>query len=333
MRSTGKTRAFHPAHLGWAALLGLLFCGCSSRGAQVLRVGYFDNLTHAQALVGIQRGTFREALPGVEIRWKRFNAGPQAVEAMFAGDIDLAYLGPNPALNGYLRSNGAALRVLASACSGGAALVVQPDLDFKGPRSLVGRRLATPQLGNTQDVAARLWLQRAGLNPDGDVLVTPVENPDLPALFQKKAVAGAWTVEPWVSRLVKAGGRVALEESSLWPHGRYLTTVLAASGDLLARHPGWARGFLTAHRQVTAWIRRNPAQARRLVRLQLAKDTGKDVDPALLKSAWSRLDFDANLDPALLVRVAEHAQKLGFWKGALPKVEDVYVLDLPPASR
>lgn len=314
-------------------LLALLLAGCSANHGPVLRVGYFDNLTHAQALVGIQQGSFQEALPGVKVEWKRFNSGPQAVEALFAGDLDLAYVGPGPALNGYLRSQGRALRVLASACSGGAALVVQSGLNYRGPQSLRGLRLATPQLGNTQDVAARLWLLKAGLKPDQDVLVTPVENPDLLALFQRGALAAAWTVEPWVSRLqTQAGAKVVLEEGTLWPQGRYLTTVLAASGGLLKDHPAWALAFLQAHRRMTSWIRLHPDQAQDLVNRQLALDSGKALDKSLLASAWKRLEFSADLDPGLLVQEAAHAQQLGFWKGPLPRAEEIFYTLVPDAA-
>ncbi|KKT74540.1 MAG: sulfate ABC transporter substrate-binding protein [Candidatus Peregrinibacteria bacterium GW2011_GWA2_44_7] len=193
-----------------------------------VRIGHFPNITHAQALVGHANGLFEKNLGPVE--WSIFNAGPSVIEALFAGQIDIAYIGPSPAINGYVKSQGDALRVVAGAASGGAALVVRAGSGIEKPADFHGKKIASPQLGNTQDVALRSWLKGQGLKLKeigGDVQVFPVSNADQVTLFLKGEIDGAWTVEPWVSILEKtAGGKVFLDEASLWSEGKYATTVL-----------------------------------------------------------------------------------------------------------
>ena len=184
-----------------------------------LRVGHFPNITHVQALVAHNlsrqgKGWFEQRLgPEVRIEWFVYNAGPSAMEAIFADSIDLAYVGPNPAINAYAKARGEEIRIIAGAVNGGAALVVQPDLDINNPADFKGRRVGTPQFGNTQDVAARAWLSAGGLKvtqTGGDVQVLPTANPDQLALFKTKQLDAVWTVEPWVSRLeTEAGARVS----------------------------------------------------------------------------------------------------------------------------
>ena len=232
-------------------MLALCLCLCASVRAEkvILRVGHFPNVTHAQGVIahGLSRsgkGWFEERLgPDVEIQWFVYNAGPSAMEAIFARSIDLTYVGPNPAINAYLRSHGEEIRIVAGACSGGAALVVRPDENITKDADFRGKRIATPQFGNTQDVACRAWLLSKGLRitmVGGDARVIPTDNPDQLSLFQRGEMDAVWTVEPWVSRLVaEAGGKVYLDEGSLWPDtgGRYVTTHLVSSVKLLKDRP------------------------------------------------------------------------------------------------
>ena len=193
---------------------------------QVIRVGHFPNVTHAQGVIGhgltrAQKGWFEQRLgPDVQVQWFVYNAGPSAMEGIMAGSIDVTYVGPNPAINAHLRTRGNDIRIVAGACSGGAALVVQPDGRISKDTDFKGKKVATPQLGNTQDVAARAWLKSKGYKvtlTGGDVFVVPTANPDQLTLFQKRDMDAVWTVEPWVTRLeLEAKGKVYLEESSLW---------------------------------------------------------------------------------------------------------------------
>jgi NitT/TauT family transport system substrate-binding protein len=287
-----------------------------------LRVGYFPNITHAQGLIGAEstregKGWFESRLgPDVKIEWYPFNAGPSAMEAIFAGSIDLTYVGPNPALNAYIRSGGDEIRVLAGAAEGGAALVVPADGSLSKPADFRGKKVATPQLSNTQDIAARAWLKRQGYRitlTGGDVLVIPTENPDQLALFPRRQIDAVWTVEPWVSRLVsEAGGKIYLEQSDA------ITTILVSSVKFLRTHPELARKFRNAHAELTAWINAHPAEAQAQVRAALAAATKRELPAALVASAWGRLRFTDQVPAARFAALVADAQSVGFLRNAIP---------------
>ena len=303
----------------------LLALGVASLPAEsvTLRVGYFPNVTHAQGIIGSEttregRGWFEQRLgPGVAVRWYPFNAGPSAMEAIFAGSIDLTYVGPNPAVNAYIRSDGEEIRVLAGAAEGGAALVVKGDGGIREASDFKGKRIATPQLGNTQDVAARSWLKKHGLRVNlaggGDVAVLPVANADQLPLFQEGRVAGVWTVEPWVSRLeMNAGGRIFLQQDDA------VTTILVSSVKLLRAHPELAEKFRAAHTELTAWINAHPADAQKLVNAGLTAATGRPMPAALIASSWHRLHFTDQVSPARFDALVADAQSVGFLRDAIP---------------
>jgi NitT/TauT family transport system substrate-binding protein len=287
-----------------------------------LRVGYFPNITHAQGIIGSEttregRGWFEQRLgPDVTIQWFAYNAGPSAMEAIFAGSIDLTYVGPSPALNAYIRSDGDEIRVLAGAAEGGAALIVQGDGRIKQPADFRGKRLATPQLGNTQDVAARAWLKKQGFRitlTGGDVQVLPTANPDQLALFEQGQIDAVWTVEPWVSRLeLDAKGKVWLEQTGA------VTTVLVASVNLLKTHPELAEKFRVAHTELTAWINTHPDEAKSLVRAGLKAATRREIPAALVDNAWRRLHFTDQVAPAQFAALVADAQSVGFLRNAIP---------------
>lgn len=314
-----------------------LAAGASSSEPAVLRVGHFPNLTHAQALVahGLSRGGkgwFEERLgPEVRIEWLVYNAGPSAMEALFAGALDLAYVGPNPAINAHLRSGGDEVRIVAGACGGGAALVVQPDGRIRADADFKGKRIATPQLGNTQDVAARAWLASRGLRvtlAGGDASVIPMANPDQLALFQRGELDAVWTVEPWVTRLeLEAKGKVYMEESALWKRtgGRYVTTHLVARARLLEEPPRLIERFVAAHVELTRWIKDNPARAKELLNLELAAETTRALPQAVLDGAWRRIELTYDPLRASLVEAAEAAHRVGFLR-TRPELSRIYAL-------
>jgi NitT/TauT family transport system substrate-binding protein len=287
-----------------------------------LRVGYFPNITHAQGIIGSQttregRGWFEQRLgPDVKIQWYPFNAGPSAMEAIFAGSIDLTYVGPNPALNAYIRSQGDEIRILAGAAEGGAALVVPGDGHIAKASDFKGRKVATPQLGNTQDVAARAWLVKQGYRvtlTGGDVLVVPTANADQLGLFQQGQLDAIWTVEPWVSRLeLEANGKIFLEQTDA------VTTVLVSSVKLLKTHPELAEKFRAAHIELTAWLGTHPDEARALVRTGLSAETKREMSAALITSAWRRLKFTDQVTQAQLDALVGDAHSVGFLRDAIP---------------
>ena len=304
-------------------LLAILLPAVAEAGVKtVLRVGYFPNVTHAQGVIGraataAGRGWFEARLGAdVTVQWFVFNAGPSAMEAIFAGSIDLTYVGPSPALNAYVRSRGDEIRVLAGAAEGGAALVVREGAGIRTPADFRGKKIATPQLGNTQDVAARTWLKQQGLHvttTGGDAWVLPTANADQLTLFAAGKIDAAWTVEPWVSRLVQdGGGRVFLEQPEA------VTTLLVASVKFLREQPELAKKFTAAHGELTAWINTHEADAREQVRAGLSAALHRELPAALVAAAWARLHFTAQVAPAQLASLVADAQSAGFLRHAIP---------------
>src|SRR5205823_4172400 len=255
--------------------VALVFAGkLSAQNAVTIRVGHFPNVTHVQALVAHAlsrqgKGWFEERLgAGTKIDWFVYNAGPSAMEAIFANSIDLTYVGPSPAINAYAKSRGEEIRIVSGAANGGAALVVSGDSALKSAADFRRKKIATPQLGNTQDVSCRAWLSAGGLKITqlgGDAQILPTQNPDQIPLFQQRKVDAVWTVEPWVSRLeIEAAGKVLVEESDT------ATTVLISSAKFLSSQHDVVRRFTEAHRLLTEWMLQNPAEAQRLIAAELA---------------------------------------------------------------
>ena len=304
-------------------LLGPASCAGQSKattsGIVTLRLGYYANLTHAPAILGVEDGIFAKALGSqVRLETKTFNAGPAAVEALFAGAVDATFLGPSPAINAFQKSGGTAVRIVAGSTSGGAALVVKPTIT--SPADLRSRKIATPQLGNTQDVALRSWLKRQGLKTTqeggGDVSVLPQDNAQTLDAFQAGRIDGAWVPEPWASRLVvEGGGKILVDEASLWPGGRYTTTALCVRTEFLRKHRDVVKGLISGEVEAIERARTDPA-ARRTVNDAIAKITGKSLKQAVLAAAWPRLSFTYDPLTATLARSARDAKELGFLSSA-----------------
>jgi NitT/TauT family transport system substrate-binding protein len=310
------------------AATGLVF----AQGA-VIRVGAFPNITHPQAMVGKANGWFEKAMGSqVKIDWKSFNAGPSAIEALFAGAIDMTYVGPNPAINGYVRSNGQALRIVAGATSGGAALVVRNDSGIQKAQDFHGKRIASPQMGNTQDVALRAWLKSNGLKTNdkgGDVQVIPIANPDQLTLFLKKELDGAWAPEPWASRLIReANGRLFLDERTLWPSGQFITAHLIVSTKFLKEHPDLVKKWLAAHVELTDWINGHQNEAKQLLNQQISKETGKALSADVLNDSFGRLQVTYDPLKASLLNAARSAFDAGFLGRQMPDLSGLYDLSL-----
>jgi NitT/TauT family transport system substrate-binding protein len=296
-----------------------------------LRLGYFPNITHSQPLVGLMRGTYQEKLGGnVTIEPTTFNAGPAVIEALFAGAIDASYIGPNPAINGYVQSGGDALRIISGATSGGALLVVRPDAGIEEPGDLDGKKIATPQLGNTQDVALRVYLLDNGLaaqESGGDVQVLPSANADTLTLFKNGDIDGAWVPEPWATRLIQeAGGEVFLDERDLWPDGEFVTTHLIVSKEFLDEHPAVVKKLLEAHIETTRWINDNPAEAKQLVNEAIEEATGAGIPPAVIDAAWENMEVTYDPISSSLFESAASAKELGFIDD--DNIEGIYDLAL-----
>lgn len=297
-------------------LLGSTPATAAAKTSPIVRIGYFANVTHAPALVAKERGLMERALArqGTKVEWVAFNAGPSVIEAMKGRALDLSYIGPSPAISGFASTRGTLLKVIAGSTANGAQLIVKPSI--RTVADLRGKSLATPQLGNTQDVALRAWLAQQGLKTSlsgaGDLTVIPTENAQSLTLFQRGDIDGAWVPEPWASRLVlEGGGRVFLDEKELWPKGLFLTTHLIASSTFLSSYPETVRTVLKAHAQAIDFIARNPGPAKDAVQSQIAAATGKRLGDDVIDRAWSNLKF--RLDPlaATLAKNAEDAVDAG----------------------
>jgi NitT/TauT family transport system substrate-binding protein len=327
-----------PPLLILAAVLALagLVAACGTDGGTptaatgepvTVRLGYFPNVTHATALAGVEKGIYAEKLGPDKLAVQTFNAGPAAVEALFAEGLDATYIGPNPAINAFAKSNGEAVRIISGATSGGASLVVSPTIN--GPADLKGRKVASPQLGGTQDVALRAWLEAQGLKPDTaqGATVLPQENAQTLETFKAGDIAGAWVPEPWATRLVQeAGGKVLVDEKALWPDGRFVTTHLIVRTKFLKEHPATVKRLLEAQVAANDFVNRDTAEAQRLANQGIERITGKKLSEKVITSAWQNLTFTNDPVASSLRKSAEDAEKVGLLK----KVDLAGIYDLAP---
>ena len=273
--------------------------------AAELKLGYFGNVTHAPALVGIKQGFLVEALGSTALSTETFNAGPAAIEALNAGAIDAAYIGPNPAINSFVKSQGESVRIIAGAAAGGAQLVVKPEISSAA--DLKGKTLASPQLGGTQDVALRAWLADQGyktnVDGSGDVAINPTENAQTLKLFQDGKLDGAWLPEPWASRLVlQAGAKVLVDEKDLWDGagtgkpGEFPTTVLIVNQKFAADHPDTVKALLAGHAKSVAWLNEAPAEQKAaVINSALQESAGAALADDVLARSLTNITF--TLDP------------------------------------
>ncbi|MDE3720464.1 ABC transporter substrate-binding protein [Nocardiopsis sp. N85] len=320
-----------------ALTLGLVACGGSAGdgggagdGVDTLTLGYFPNLTHAPALVGVENGIFAEALGDVELRTQTFNAGPDAINALFAGEVDATFIGPSPAVNGWSQSDGTALRIIAGSTSGGAGLVVREGID--GVDDLPGTTLSTPQLGNTQDVALRWFAREQGWEVDteggGDLSVLPQDNAEIIDAFLLGEIDGAWVPEPHLSRLIKEGdGRLLVDEADLWPEtgGEFVTTHLVVRAELLEEDPGAVEDLLRGHIETIDRINEDSEEAQEVAIAHLEGLTGGRLDPEVVASAFENVTFTVDPISGSLRGGAEHAEAVGLLDPV--DLEGVYALD------
>jgi NitT/TauT family transport system substrate-binding protein len=320
-----------------AAAVSLPGCGgdqadASSSGAPVtLRLGYFPNLTHATAIVGVEDGIFARALGKNKLQTQTFNAGPEATQALLSGALDATYIGPGPSTNAYAKSGGKAVRIISGATSGGAALVVKPEITSVA--DLKGKKIATPQLGNTQDIALRSYLKDEGLKTTkeggGDVQIVPQDNSQTVDTFGTGDIDGAWVPEPTLSRLVNDGGKVLVDERTLWPGGKFVTTNLLVSTDFLTKHPDVVKQLIEGQVAANEAINKDPVHAQTAVGTAIGKLTGKPLDPKLVAQAWKTLTFTDDPLPSTLVTGAEHATDVGLLDKVdnLPGIYDLKLLN------
>jgi NitT/TauT family transport system substrate-binding protein len=294
--------------------------------SKTIKLGYFDNVTHAPALVGLEGGIFEKNLgKNITLETSIFNAGPAAVTALLSGAIDATYIGPNPTVTAFQQSDGA-VQVISGAASGGAFLVVKPDI--KNVKALKGKTLATPQLGNTQDVALRSYLKKKGLETDtaggGDVAIHPQDNAITLQAFQDDQIQGAWVPEPWATRLVnEGGGKILVDERDLWPNGAYVTTDLLVRKDYLDDNPDVVQKLLQGQVEAVDLINTKPAEAQKLVGDRINTDTGKPLSADLIAASFKNIVFTNDPIASSLVASAKAAADLG-----LPNAEALTKADV-----
>ena len=286
----------------------------------LIRFGHFPNVTHAQGVIAHAlsrqgKGWFEQRLgPGVEIQWFTYNAGPSAMEAIFARSLDLTYVGQGPALNAHLKANGSEIRIISGAANGGSALLVKADGPIKAAADFRGKKIATPQMGNTQDISCRAWLKKQGLKvtqTGGDALVLPAANPDQLGLFVSGRVDAVWTVEPWVTRLEREGGaKVFLEETDV------ITTWLACSVKFLAEHRDLARKIAAANSELTEWMQAHQDEAQKLLVDEIKAETRQDFAPEAVAQAWRRIKFTTEVSKSLVEKAVNDGKEAGFLKGS-----------------
>ncbi|MBG0817966.1 ABC transporter substrate-binding protein [Planomonospora sp. ID82291] len=284
-------------------------------GPAEVRLGYFPNITHATALVGVEKGLYAKHLgSGTALKTSTFNAGPAAIEAVFSGAVDATYVGPNPAINAWAKSKGKAIKIVAGAASGGVFLVVKPGIE--SVEDLKGKKIATPQLGNTQDVALRHWLDSKGVATDtkggGEVSIVPQENSQTIQTFATGDIDGAWVPEPFASRLItESGGKVLVDERDLWPGKEFVITHLIVRQEFAQQHPDTVRKLVEAHVEANELIASDPADAAKTANAALEKLAGKPLKPEVLDAAFKNITFTNDPIASSLVGSADHAVKVG----------------------
>lgn len=298
----------------------------------VLRIGYFPNINHAQAVIGIGNGDFQNTLGDVKLDSQVFNAGPTAIEALFANRIDVAYVGPNPAINGYLKSDGQGLKIIAGVSSGGAIFVIRNDSGITTVHDFAGKKFASPQLGNTQDVALRSYLLKNGYKTSengGNVTILPAISSDIVTMMSKKDIDGAWVPEPWGTILVKqSDGKIFLDERDIWPNDKFATALIVARSDYLQSHPDVIQKLLEAHVKETVWINNNKDESIKDFNTQLQKLTGKTIPNDVISEAFSRMDITYDPIKSSVSKSAEDAFNLGFLGNEKPDLSNIFDLSI-----
>lgn len=281
-----------------------------------VRAAFFPNINHIVPIVGMENGIFSKNLEGIEMEIRLFDSGPQVIESMFANSVDIAYIGPGPAINGFLQSKNNGIQIISGAASSGVSFVVNPESQIKSAKDLNGKKIAAPLIGNTQDVSLRTYLYENGLKPadkGGSVYVFNLENAEIYTLFAKGDIDGAWVTEPWASRLVlELGGIRLFNEEDLWPQKQFASVVLIARNDYIKNHPEIVSKWLKAHTETVNWINENPDQSKIIFNQFLKKILGKSLKDEVINEAFSHIQVttDPNIDSIYIF--AERAYSVGY---------------------
>lgn len=310
------------------------FLGCSSNkdsDDNKVRVGFFPNITHAQALIGKNQGRFQKLLGDkYPIEWKQFNAGPAEIEALLAGELDIAYVGPGPAVNGYARSKGE-IQIISGVSDAGAVLIGRKDAGIKEVKDLQGKKVAIPQFGNTQDLSLRALLKENGLKDKtkgGNVEIVRAENPDIKTLLDQNRIDAALVPEPWGARLEKEiGAKVVLDYNEVWRQGQYSTAVIVARSDFIKSHPQVVENFLKAHVDITDYINKSKEAAKNVVNDEIGKLTKKPLEKSVLNNSFKRITSTNNPENQSIEEMTDLSVSVGFLRER-PDLKDLFKLDI-----
>jgi len=314
-------------------VLGLTACSSSENadGNSKVRIAHFPNITHSQALIGRIEGKYQNAFgDSAEIEWKTFNAGPSVIEAIFAGEVDIGYIGPGPAINGYVKSSGD-LQIIAGATNAGAILVSRKNLKINKIEDLSGKRVAIPQFGNTQDLSLRIILRQNGLKDTakgGTVEIVQAENPDIKTLLDKGEIDAALVPEPWGSRLInEIGANVVLDYNQVWRDGNYSTALVIARTQFIQEHPDLVEKFLRTHVELTDYINNNPVEAKAIINSKIKELTQKALDKDVLDASFNRLNVTYDPEMDSVIELANLSAEIGFLKEK-PDLKNLFNLNL-----
>jgi len=282
-----------------------------------IRVAFFPSIGHAVPIVGLGNGIFQNGIgEEIKIETKIFDSGPQVIESIFSSSIDVAYVGPGPVINGFLKSSGNDVKILAGAASGGASFIVQPDSGLDSIENFNGKRIASPQISNSQDVSLRYYLASNNLQPvekGGTVFVLNISNPDIYTLFAKGEIDGAWVPEPWATMLVEELDGVRLfNEEKLWPNEEFASVLLIARTDYLENNPELVKNWLKSHEETVTWINSNPDKSKSIFDDFLKKHMGKSLPTKIIDESFSNLTITSDPIKNSVLTFAERADSLGY---------------------
>ncbi len=299
------------------SILGITLNSSDTTHENKLRIAYFPNIGHAIPIVGMEKGFFEKSVGDeIKIETRIFDSGPQAIESLFANSIDLAYVGPGPAINGFLNSKNHNVKILAGAASGGASFVVHPLSEINSASDFAGKKIAAPQIGNTQDVSLRNYLSENGLktaDKGGSVTVYNIPNPDIYTLFVKGDIDGAWVAEPWATILeTELDGKRLFHEEELWPNNEFASVLLIGNVDYVKKNHKLVSDLLISHHETAEWINQNPTEARIIFNNFLNSYLGQSLSDEIVDTALSNIVITA--DPLLysVYSFAEKADALGY---------------------
>ena len=299
------------------SIVGIVLNSNEKLSENNLRIAYFPNIGHAIPIVGMEMEFFSEKInPNVEIQSRIFDSGPQVIESLFANSVDIAYVGPGPAINGFLNSENNNVRILSGAASGGASFIVHPNSEINFASDFVGKKIAAPQIGNTQDVSLRNYLSENNLKTaekGGSVIVYNIANPDIYTLFVKGDIDGAWVAEPWATILeTELGGHRLFVEDDLWPDKQFASVLLIANIDYVEKNPEIISNFLLSHHETVKWINDNPVETRNIFNSFLKSHLGQSLSDDVVDISLSHIEITSDPIPDSVYSFAEQANILGY---------------------